>query len=54
MLSLSLAGHQNAEADETQSSQTQKHNVHGVELWTRARRSHTWRDSLSDFIIQNS
>lgn len=45
VLSLPLAGHQNAQADETQSSQTQKHNVHGVELWTRACRSHTWRDS---------
>lgn len=47
MLSSPLTGHQNAKADETQSSQTQEDYIHGVELWSGGFRSHTWKDSQS-------
>lgn len=43
MLSSPLTGHQNTKADETQSSQTQEYNIHGVKLGTGGSRSHTWK-----------
>lgn len=41
VLSSPLTGHQDTEADETQSSQAQEDNIHGVELRCGGSRSHT-------------
>lgn len=49
VLSSPLTGHQNTKADETQSSQAQENNIHGVELWTGRSRPHTWKHSQQDF-----